>query len=152
MHPVIKKLQWKTLYTPILVIGAPKEFEEVMNQFGVEVHTEARTEKYGFILVFGISNKELQEKALAVVNLLNEDGLLWLCYPKKSSKTYKGSDCSRDTVGAMLAERDFEPVRQIAIDEDWSALRYRHISQIKSMKRTFAVTAEGKERTMKEEN
>ncbi|MDI5787736.1 hypothetical protein PO124_02480 [Bacillus licheniformis] len=45
--------------------------------------------------------------------------------PEKSSKVYKGSDCSRDTVAGLLADQGYEPVRQIAIDEDWSALRFR---------------------------
>ena len=81
---------------------------------------------------------------------MSEDGLLWLCYPKKSSKTYKGSDCSRDTVTGMLSEEGFEPVRQIAIDEDWSALRFRKPEKIKKMVRTFAVTEVGKKRTEQE--
>jgi hypothetical protein len=79
--------------------------------------------------------------------LVIEDGLLWLCYPKKTSKVYKGSDCSRDTVAGMLATEGYEPVRQVAIDADWSALRFRKPEKIKTMKRSFAVTDLGKQRT-----
>ena len=47
----------------------------------------------------------------------------------------------------MASFEGYEPVRQIAIDEDWSALRFRKTGKIKTMKRGFAVTEEGKQRT-----
>jgi hypothetical protein len=60
-------------------------------------------------------------------------GMFWLCYPKKSSKSYKGSDCSRENIAGMLANEGYEPVRQITIDEDWSALCFRKAEQIKKL-------------------
>ncbi|WP_391118049.1 hypothetical protein [Psychrobacillus sp. L3] len=47
----------------------------------------------------------------------------------------------------ILANEGFEPVRNIAIDEDWSALRFRKVENIKKMVRKFAHTEVGKERT-----
>ncbi|WP_332691584.1 DUF3052 domain-containing protein [Halalkalibacter lacteus] len=150
MHPVIKKLQWKDHMTEVLILGAPKEYEEVITQFEAKVHTEIKSDIYQFIHIFGATNQEIQDVAVKVVDVIEEDGILWLSYPKKSAKKYKGSDCSRDTVGAILGEEGYEPVRQVAIDEDWSALRFRQVDKIKTMKRTFAVTEKGKERTKQE--
>ncbi|GAE28388.1 hypothetical protein JCM9140_4610 [Halalkalibacter wakoensis JCM 9140] len=147
MNPVIKKLQWKEPMQHVLVLHAPNEYEEVLGQFEAEVDREIKRETYSFVHVFGASNQEIKELAVKAVDVIEEDGMLWLSYPKKSSKTYKGSDCSRDTVGAMLADEGYEPVRQVAIDEDWSALRFRPVEKIKTMKRDFAVTEKGKERT-----
>ncbi|MEH7298911.1 DUF3052 domain-containing protein [Neobacillus drentensis] len=145
---VIKKLQFKDQGQAVLVINAPKAYEEVMAMFEGEVHNKAIIpEGYDFVQVFGTSNEELQAFAKSAEGSMKDDGLFWLCYPKKSSKTYKGSDCSRETVMNLLAEEGYEPVRQIAIDEDWSALRFRKPEKIKSMKRSFAVTEEGKKRT-----
>jgi len=48
-----------------------------------------------------------------------------------------------------LADDGYEPVRQVAIDEDWSALRFRKVEQIKKMTRNFAYTEKGIERTNK---
>ncbi len=45
-----------------------------------------------------------------------------------------------------MAERNYEPVTMIAIDEDWSALRFRQIENIKTMSRKFAISNKGKER------
>ncbi len=150
MHPVIKKLQWKENMNEVLILGAPKEYEEVITQFEAEVHTEIKSDIYRFIHIFGTTNQEIKTMAGKAVDVIEEDGILWLSYPKKSSKKYKGSDCSRDKVGAMLGEEGYEPVRQVAIDEDWSALRFRQVDKIKTMKRTFAVTEKGKERTKQE--
>ena len=90
---------------------------------------------------------EIAENAPAAVAALVEDGLLWFAYPKKSSKKYR-SDVGRDDSWQALGDLGFEAVRQIAIDEDWSALRFRQARFIKSMtrdqKRTWS--AEGRER------
>lgn len=145
--PLLKKLNFKDQGQPVLVINAPKSYDVIKAAFEGEVHQQPKLEKYDFVQVFGVTNQELQSHAKNAVNYVKEDGLLWLCYPKKSSKIYKGSDCSRDTVTGMLSEEGFEPVRQIAIDEDWSALRFREPEKIKKMVRTFAVTEVGKKRT-----
>jgi hypothetical protein len=148
--PVLKKLNFKELGQPVLVINAPKSYDNIKAAFEGEVHQQAELEKYDFVQVFGTSNQELKSHAKNAVSYVSEDGLFWLCYPKKSSKIYKGSDCSRDTVTGMLSEEGYEPVRQIAIDDDWSALRYRKPEKIKKMVRDFAVTDEGIKRTKKE--
>lgn len=148
-HPVLKKLNFKDLGQPVLILNAPKAYDEVIGAFHGKVHTEAVNDSYQFVQVFGTMNEELQTLGRKASTLVTEDGLLWLCYPKKSSKLYKGSDCSRETVTGMLSSEGYEPVRQIAIDDDWSALRFREVEKIKSMTRNFAVTELGKQRTEK---
>lgn len=150
MNPVIKKLQFKDHGQPVLIMNAPKEYEEVMRDFTGEVHQTPSEESYDYVQIFGTTNDQIKQSALEAEKHLVEDGLLWLCYPKKSSKKYKGSDCSRMSVAELLAEKGYEAVRQVAIDEDWSALRFRQVDKIKTMTRSFAVTEKGKERTTKE--
>jgi hypothetical protein len=52
------------------------------------------------------------------------DPLLWLAYPKQSSRRYR---CTfhRDTGWEALGEVGFEAVLQVAINDDWNALRFR---------------------------
>ena len=147
---VLKKLNFKDQGQPVLVIHAPKSYDDIKAAFEGEVHQQAELEMYDFVQVFGTSNEELQLNAKKAVAYVKDDGLLWLCYPKKSSKTFKGSDCSRESVTGMLSEEGYEPVRQIAIDDDWSALRFRKPEKIKKMVRDFAVSDEGIKRTKKE--
>ena len=147
LHSILKKLQWKQIGEPVLILNAPKSYEEITITFGGRVDREIIEGNYKFIQVFGTSIYEISTLSKLVINTLEGDGLLWLCYPKKSSKLYKGSDCSRDEVAKILANEGFEPVRNIAIDDDWSALRFRKVENIKKMIRKFAHTEVGKERT-----
>ena len=76
------------------------------------------------------------------------DAVVWLAYPKGSSKRYT-STINRDTGWDSLGAAGFEGVRMVAIDEDWSALRFRRAEFIKSMKRDpkHAMSAVGKSKT-----
>ncbi|HXR70575.1 hypothetical protein [Actinocrinis sp.] len=44
----------------------------------------------------------------------------WVAYPKANK-----ADINRDTLWPILAERGMRPISQVAIDETWSALRFR---------------------------
>ena len=54
--------------------------------------------------------------------------------PEKSSKKYT-CELNRDSGWPAMGEAGFEPVRMVAIDEDWSALRFRRAEFIKTMTR-----------------
>jgi hypothetical protein len=47
---------------------------------------------------------------------------VWLGYPKARKL---GTDLNGDSLWELLAGNGIRPVRQIAIDETWSALRFR---------------------------
>ena len=96
------------------------------------MHQLVGLETYDFLQVFGANNEELKSYAKSVVCHVSDDGLLWLCYPKHSSKAYKESDYSRETVLGMLSEEDYEPVRNSVIDDDWSAFRFRKPMKIRN--------------------
>jgi hypothetical protein len=57
-----------------------------------------------------------------------------MAYPKGSSKKYKAS-INRDSGWESLGQHGFEGVRQVALDENWSALRFRKVEFIKVMTR-----------------
>jgi hypothetical protein len=59
------------------------------------------------------------------------DALLWFAYPKGTSKRYT-CDFNRDSGSDVIRNAGFDSVRQIAIDEDWSAPRFRRVEYIKS--------------------
>ena len=68
---------------------------------------------------------------IALHNLLC-DGVLWFCYPKKTSKRFH-ADIDRDHGWKTLNDAGFHGIRMVAIDDDWSALRFRNIKFIKSL-------------------
>lgn len=50
------------------------------------------------------------------------DRVAWIAYPKAGQL---GTDLSRGKLVALMAEHNLQPVRQIAINAVWSALRFR---------------------------
>jgi len=57
-----------------------------------------------------------------VVEAAMEDRLAWIAYPKAGQL---GTDLNRDILWRHLLKRRIQGVRQIAIDDSWSALRFR---------------------------
>lgn len=94
-----------------------------------------------FVLLFATRKEELDTQVRQIAPQLKGDALFWICYPKGSSKKYQ-CDFNRDTGWAILGEYEMEPVRQVAIDEDWSALRFRKVTYIKTLKRKFEALSE----------
>jgi hypothetical protein len=50
------------------------------------------------------------------------DRLAWIGYPKAGQL---GTDLNRDKLAAAVRARGLRPVRQVSIDDTWSALRFR---------------------------
>jgi hypothetical protein len=103
-----------------------------------------------FVLAFATLQSEVDEFAHWVAQATEGDAVVWVAYPKMSSKRYR-CEFNRDTGWAALGEAGFEPVRMVAIDEDWSAMRFRRVEFIKTMKRAGspAISAVGRARARK---
>jgi hypothetical protein len=150
MTPLFKKLNYKN--TPeIGVFNAPVSFDAELAVMKGEatIATLLSHSKDGlFLMAFASTQKELDYWSKELANKLADDGVLWFCYPKGTSKKYT-CEFNRDTGWAVLTQLGFEPVRAVAIDADWSALRFRKPANIKKMTRSFARTEDGKARISK---
>ncbi|MCL4264633.1 MAG: hypothetical protein KJ069_15525 [Anaerolineae bacterium] len=149
MSPLFKKLNLKE-QTDIVVVNAPASFAaELAALTGVTVyHDLDAVPEVHFSLAFVTQQAELDRLVTAVTTKAAGDALIWFAYPKKSSKTYT-CDFDRDTGWDALGAAGFEAVRQVAIDADWSTLRFRRAEYIKTMQRDpkRAMSATGKQRT-----
>jgi hypothetical protein len=74
------------------------------------------------VLVFVASRAELEEHGEPLVEAGRRDALAWVAYPKAGQLN---TDLNRDVLASLLTERGLRAVRQIAIDDVWSALRVR---------------------------
>lgn len=73
--------------------------------------------------LFVESREQFTERFQQAVNLCKKDGTLWISYPKSKGKiTY---DINRDSLWNLLLAAGHHPVSQIALDEEWSALRIK---------------------------
>jgi hypothetical protein len=57
-----------------------------------------------------------------VIAAARADRLAWIGYPKGGKL---GTDLNRDRLVEALAGHGIQPVRQVSIDDTWSALRFR---------------------------
>lgn len=148
MDALLAKLNFKA-HRRVLVLDAPEEAAALLASLQAEGEISVNPKAKGpfdFTLVF-LKNCADLTKAVAAAGLLAEDAPFWCCYPKKSSKRYT-SDLSRDGGWQPLGDLGFEPVRQVALDEDWSALRFRKAEKIERLTRSvdFAMSEVGKAR------
>ena len=147
MDEVFKKLNFKTQET-VIVLNAPESFgvnlDSIRNEAKIATSLDGLTE-IEFILAFVTKQSEIDELIPKIAPLLKGDAVLWMCYPKGTSKKYK-CDFNRDTGWKIMGSFELEPVRMVAIDEDWSALRFKKVDFIKTMKRNslHALSEKGK--------
>ncbi|MBP1919653.1 hypothetical protein [Youngiibacter multivorans] len=148
MSELFRKLRLTT-QKELLIVNPPdglkKEADSLLAESGLIIDFEKKSEKYPFIMLFVLSLNEVLKNAEEISGTIEEDGVLWICYPKKSSRKYK-TELSRDNVLQPFGAYGFEGVTQVSIDEDWSALRIRQADKIKSMTRSWALSEKGKER------
>jgi hypothetical protein len=74
------------------------------------------------LLVWARLRSDVDELASAIAGAARAGRLTWVAYPKAGQL---GTDLNRDSLAELLTGNGFQPVRQIAIDATWSALRVR---------------------------
>jgi hypothetical protein len=133
----------------IVVVNAPSSFEPELKALkGVAVKSKpADAKQIAFFLAFVTTKKEVDALAKTVASKTLPDAVVWFAYPKGTSKKYT-SEISRDAGNTALGEAGFEPVRMVAIDEDWTGKRFRRVAFIKNLTRDprALVSKEGKKR------
>lgn len=130
----------------IVVLNAPASFEPDLKSLkGVTVRRDAKGGDIGFSLAFVMTQKDVDTVGPQVAKKAKGDAVVWFAYPKGSSKKYK-SQINRDNGWAVMGDAGFEPVRMVAIDEDWSAVRFRRVEFIKTMNRPEDVRLTKKKR------
>jgi len=126
-----KSVAQKLLMKPgqkVLFVNQPKGYRGTLGEIpkGVTVLKEAAGDTAGpvdLIQVFVASRKELEEQLPRVEGLLAPKGLLWVTYPKGTSK--RKCDINRDSIAAYARTIGLQAVAMIAVDEDLSALRLK---------------------------
>jgi hypothetical protein len=132
MASVFKKLNLKA-QREIAVFNVPASFEpELARLDGVEILRDPK--KFAaveFALAFAMQQAELDRLSRLFAANFAADALLWFAYPKGTSKRY-ACEFNRDTGWQTIRDAGFDSVRQVAIDEDWSALRFRRVEYIRT--------------------
>lgn len=143
-----KKLNLKAGQSVAVVDGYGVMAPHVASLDGAHRVSASPTADTGFLLALATTLEEVAAHARMAASLAGEDPVVWVAYPKGSAKRVRCA-FNRDTGWAAMGEAGFEPVRQVAIDDDWSALRFRRVQHIRTMTRSFAMTDEGQAKAAK---
>ena len=112
------KLQLKPGQT-VAVLARPVEVEVELPEGVTSVPSPGSADA---VVVFVRNERELAKRAGPVLGAARADRLAWIAYPKAGQL---GTDLNRERLAALMSEQGVQPVRQVAIDETWSALRFR---------------------------
>jgi hypothetical protein len=112
-----KKLQLKGGQS-IAVVGGPTQLELAAER--------AAPDDADAVLVFAADRAQLLQHLGDLKQAAEGDKLTWVAYPKEKRLD---TDLNRDIVRSIANENGLDPVRQVAVDETWSALRLKPYSE-----------------------
>ena len=114
------KLQIKAGST-VAVLGIPVGVEVDLPE-GCRASIDAEAAHADAVIVFARDRGALHATGQLAVDAALDGRLAWVAYPKAGKL---GTDLNRDVLARLMFDRGAQPVRQVAIDEVWSALRFR---------------------------
>ncbi|MDP9089436.1 MAG: hypothetical protein M3O26_11955 [Pseudomonadota bacterium] len=117
----------------IAVFDAPDSFESELERLkGIKITRNPRKPKaIKFGLAFAMTQAQLDRISKILAAAAEGDAVLWFAYPKGTSRRYR-CEFNRDTGWSVLRAAGFDTVRSVAIDEDWTGLRFRRREYVKS--------------------
>jgi Protein of unknown function (DUF3052) len=123
--PLAKKLALKAGQR-FLLLGAPPGYKDALGPLpqGVTLATKAGG-KADAVQVFATTKKEMREALAEAKAALNPGGMIWLTYPKGTSKIE--SDINRDSIREYTLSVGLQTVALVAVDDDWSAIRCKAV-------------------------
>ena len=133
MKELLRKLNYKE-YNRILIMNAGEDFLQSLSDELPDVKIDTEIDQrcpYNFMIIFVKSVREVNDISPVALHNLTADGVLWYCYPKKTSKKLT-SDLERDRGWKSMNDLGFYGIRMVSVDEDWSAMRFRNVKYIKS--------------------
>jgi hypothetical protein len=77
------------------------------------------------VQVFATTKKELKDAVAKAKAALNPGGMIWLTYPKGTSKIKV--DINRDSIREYTLRVGLQTVALVAVDDDWSAIRCKAV-------------------------
>jgi hypothetical protein len=119
--PVAAKLGIKPAQS-VFVINPPGNYEALVGGLPPGT-TVVRHRPADVVHVFARTLVELAEHGAEATAAVKPGGLVWISYPKNGASELK-RDMLRDAIDG------WQPVSQVAIDDTWSAMRFRPDAEV----------------------
>jgi hypothetical protein len=108
----------------VVVLNAPTEIKTLLAQVVADCEwTESPNGRYDVVLLFAANEAEWDRRIQTALDAADTNGVFWVAYPKVL--THCGSELCRDRLWDLMKPFGQRPVSQIAVDDAWSALRFR---------------------------
>jgi hypothetical protein len=108
--------------TKVTALNAPPAYRKLLAPLPPNVSfTDKTTVGTGFVHLFVTERCVLEKELKRLRKLLDDAGVLWISWPKKSSGV--GSDITEDVIRELCLPLGFVDVKVCAIDETWSGLK-----------------------------
>ncbi|HLY71028.1 MAG TPA: YdeI/OmpD-associated family protein [Puia sp.] len=122
-NTVAQKLKIKDGYI-LLTINAPSDFKRNIGLLPSMVKISDNAKNYNQIHWFVLNKKQMDKELTGVLELLKENVLCWIYYPKGTSKMQ--TDLTRDKGWEeLLKHEELQWVGLISFDETWSTFACR---------------------------
>jgi hypothetical protein len=119
--PLAKKLGFKEGYT-ICIINQPSYYNDLFEALPPHIKfTTDHKVKKNIIHYFALTANALDRDLIALKNEIVPDGMIWISWPKKSSKV--ATDVTEDFIRNLALSNGLVDVKVCAVDEVWSALK-----------------------------
>lgn len=107
------------------VVGAPDGVRNAVTEVpeGVDL-SEQLLGEFDFILCFVKTKVEVGQMAPSLKAAMKPGAIMWLSYPKGRSIP---TDLNRDILGNLMLGFGLQAISNVAIDEVWSALRFKRV-------------------------
>lgn len=119
----------------VYILNPPKEFATDIAAIKKEMPVSMSLKKgrpAAQVIAFVKTQKEVDVLLPMISGRLSSDATLWMAYPVGNSKKYR-TEIDRDRGWDILSIHGFSSVRQISLDQDWSALCFRRSETHKAL-------------------
>jgi hypothetical protein len=110
----------------VLFVSAPAGYLESLGTLPAGVSLNAPAGPYDVIQLFVKGQKELEAVLPPLKARLKPKGYIWVTWLKGASRIK--TDITRDTIWPFASTIGLQPVSNIAVDDDWSALRLKIVA------------------------
>jgi len=128
----------------LLIQGIPSSIEKQFAKvaFAKNLTPLLKSRKIDFALVFAVNHNQLNGILREVIPALQEEGKLWVAYPKISSKI--STDLNRECSWAILGQHGYESAAQVELDHCWVAMNFvkKQLTALKRSKKAVALEVE----------
>jgi hypothetical protein len=118
--PLARKLGIKPGFR-IAAVDAPSDYRKLLSPLPEDVEIAARVSRSTNLVHLFVTSKTRLEKALLSYLKNAPDAVIWVSWPKKSSKV--DTDITEDTIRAVALPMGLVDIKVCAVDETWSGLK-----------------------------